>query len=290
MSSAADMSRYLTMYLNWGVLDGRRIVSRQALETMLTPVGAGELGPWADQQETRYGMGWFVGGPWQQPALLHPGRDPDSSAMIVLLPRQRLAVVTLANANNELPLPGGASAMQRIPRGVVSLLLGEQPEVGTTLTRLYIAFDVAVGLVLMAIAWALTRLPRRRHRALTLPRRALGVVRGTGEVALGALLLAAPVLSGQGYAGALLWTPDLAVVVLVTGGLLVPMGATRIVLRLRAPSPAGTEVPVGDRAAAAPAPAGSTTPNLPHRPRPLRRPGRDRRRAERSPTPTRDRQ
>ena len=291
MSSAADMARYLAMYLNGGVLDGRRIVSREALETMLTPVGAGELGPWADQQETRYGMGWFVGGPWQQPALLHPGRDPDSSAMIVLLPRQRLAVVTLANANNELPLPGGASATQRIPRGIVSLLLGEKPEVGTTLTRLYIAFDVAVGLILMAIGWALTRLLRRRHLALTLPRRALGVVRGASEVAFGALLLAVPALSGQGYAGALLWTPDLAVVVLVTGGLLVLMGATRIALRLRAPSPAGAEIPARERAAAAPVPVGSTTPNLLHRsPRPMRRPGRGRRRAERSPTPTRDRQ
>jgi len=294
MSSAADMARYLAMYLNGGVLDGQRIVSRQALATMFTPVGSGELGPWADQQETRYGMGWFVGGPWQEPALLHPGRDPHSSAMIVLLPRQRLAVVTLANANNELPLPGGASAMLRIPRGIVSLLLGEKPEVGTTLTRLYIAFDVAVGIILMAIGWALTRLLRRRHFALTLRRRALGVVRGTGEVALGALLLAAPALSGQGYAGALLWTPDLAVVVLVTGGLLVLMGVTRIALRLRAPSPPGPEIPAGDRAAAAPAapaPAGSAPPNLLHRsPRPMRRPGRNRRPAERSPGPARDRQ
>jgi len=289
MSSAADMARYLAMYLNGGVLDGRRIVSREALETMLAPVGASHLGPWADGQETRYAMGWFVGGPWQEPALLHPGRDPDSSAMIVLLPRQRLAVVTLANANNELPLPGGASSLQRIPRGVVSLLLGEEPETGTTLTRLYIVFDTIVALAFVALGWALTRLLRRRDRALTRLRRLVALARGAGEIVVGALLLAAPALSGYGYAGALLWTPDLTVVLLVAGGLLALMGATRIVLRLRAPSAAGADIRVSDRAATAPAAptsAGSTASS------PLRRPPRrsqQPRRAERSPTRTRER-
>ena len=294
MSSAADMARYLAMYLSGGVLGGRRIVSRQALETMLTPAGVGHLGPWADGQETRDAMGWFVGGPWQEAALLHPGRDPDSSAMIVLLPRQRLAVVTLANANNELPLPGGASELQRTPRGVVSLLLGEEPETGTTLTRLYIVFDTIVALALVALGWALTRLLRRRDRAVTGLRRLVALARGTGEIAVGALLLAAPALSGYGYAGALLWTPDLTVVLLVAGGLLALMGATRIVLRLRAPSAAGAEIPASDRAATAPAAttsAGSTAPSpLACPSRPLRRPGRDPRRSERSPTRTRERQ
>ena len=250
MSSAADMARYLAMYLNGGVLDGQRIISRQALEKMFTPVGAGELGPWADQQETRYGMGWFVGGPWQEPALLHPGRDPDSSAMIVLLPRQRLAVVTLTNASHELPLPGAASELQRIPRGVVSLLLGEEPAVGTTLTRFYLVFDAVVALTLVAIGVALIRLLRRRHRTLRLRRRVIAVARGTVEVALGALLLAVPVLSGQTYPGAFLWWPDLTVVLVALGGLLAIMGATRIVLRLRAPSVHAETAAIGDVAAA----------------------------------------
>jgi hypothetical protein len=170
------------------------------------------------------------------------------------------------------------------------LLLGEEPEIGTTLTRLYLVFDTVVVLTLLAISWALVRLLRRRHVALTLPRRALGVLRGAGEAALGALFLAAPALSGQGYAGALLWWPDLAVVLLAVGGLLALMGATRIVLRLRAASPTGAEVPTGARPAVAPASAGSTAPNLrPRPPRPPRRPARNPRDAERPPARTRER-
>jgi CubicO group peptidase (beta-lactamase class C family) len=248
MSSAADMARYLAMYLNGGALDGQRVISRWALETMLTPVGAGHLGPWADQHETRYGMGWFVGGPWQQPALLHPGRAPDSSAMIVLLPRQRLAVVTLMNAGHEVPLPGATSELQRIPRGVVSLLLGEEPAAGTTLTRFYLIFDTAVALALVAVVWAFVRLVRRRRRALGRRGRPAGVIRGVVELGLGALLLAAPLLSGQGYAGALLWWPDLAVVVLALGGMVALLGATRIALRLRAPAARAATTGGGDTA------------------------------------------
>ena len=250
MSSAADMARYLAMYLNWGVLDGRRIVSRQALETMLTPVGAGHLGPWADQKETRYAMGWFVGGPWQEPALLHPGRDPDSSAMIVLLPRQRLAVVTLANANLELPLPGGASSLQRIARGVVSLLVGEQPSTGIALTRFYVAFDAVVVLILAALVWSLVRLLRRRQLVRGW-RLAARLLRAAVEAAIGLLLLALPVLAGQGWPGALLWWPDLALVLLTVGGLLIVTGGLRVTAQILARRAAAPESAVESTATSA---------------------------------------
>jgi len=253
MSSAADMARYLAMYLNGGILDGHRIISRQALETMLAPKSAGHLGPWADNRETRYAMGWFVGGPWQEPALLHPGRDPDSSAMIVLLPRQRLAVVTLANANLELPLPGGASSLQRIARGVVSLLVGEQPSTGIGLTRLYIIFDLAVVLILAALVWSLARLLRSRRQLVRGRRLASRLLRAAAEVAIGLLLLAAPVLVGQGWAGAMLWWPDLALVLLVGGGLLIVTGALRATAQIVARRAAARE----------PAPAPAVTSAMP---------------------------
>jgi CubicO group peptidase (beta-lactamase class C family) len=234
MSSAADMARYLAMYLNGGVLEGRRIVSREALETMLEPEAAGHLGPWADQQETRYAMGWFVGGPWQTPALLHPGRDPDSSAMIVLLPRQRLAVVTLTNASLELPLPGGASSLQRIARGVVSLLVGEQPSTGIGFTRFYVIFDAAVVLILAALVWSLVRLLRRRRRLVHGRRLATRMLCAALEVGVGLLLLALPVLVGQGWPATMLWTPDLALVLLAVGALLILTGGLRATAQILA--------------------------------------------------------
>lgn len=232
MSSAADMSRYLAMYLNGGVVDGRRIISREGLATMLRPEGSGALGGWADHHSTRYGMGWFVGGPWQEPALLHPGGSPDSSSMIVLLPRQRLAVVTLANANNELPLPGGDGSLDRIPRGVVSLLVGEEPSTGTTLSRFYLIFDTAVALILVAVVWSLARLGRRQRQIVHGWRLGARLFRAAAEAGVGLLLLAAPVLVGQSWAGALLWWPDFAVVLLLIGSLLIVIGGVRAAMQI----------------------------------------------------------
>jgi CubicO group peptidase (beta-lactamase class C family) len=123
MSSAADMGRYLSMFLNDGVFEGRRLVSRQGLRTLLTPAAPATLGAWSGHQESEYAMGWFVGGPWREQAILHPGGTPDSSSMIVLLPKSRRAVVTLANANMELPIPGADGSTDRIARNVAQLVL-----------------------------------------------------------------------------------------------------------------------------------------------------------------------
>ena len=103
ISSVSDLGRYLSLYLNNGETpEGVRIVSRAGLQTMLAPGPEATLGPWADGARVHYAMGWFVGGPWSEPALLHPGNAPDSSAMIVLLPQRGWAVAGATNATNEI--------------------------------------------------------------------------------------------------------------------------------------------------------------------------------------------
>jgi hypothetical protein len=156
--------------------------------------------------------------------------------MVVLLPHRRDAIVVLMNAGHELPLPGAAGELQRIPRGVVSLLLGEEPAPGTSLARFYVVFDIVLVVVLTAIAWALVRLLRHRQRSLGNRRRLAGMARGVGELAAAALLLGMPALSGQTYAGAWLWWPDLALALLAIAGVLGATGITRILVRWRAPS------------------------------------------------------
>jgi len=252
MSSAADMARYLAMFHNGGVLDGRRIVSKEGIATLLRPVAAATMGAWSGHHQSRYAMGWYVGGPWQEQVLLHPGGAPDSSSMIVLIPRQRVALVTLANANTEMPIPGADGSLDRIPSGVVSLLVGEQPQTGITLTRFYVIFDAVAALMLAGAIWSTTRLVRREEVTLTGRRRVLQTARGTTEAGFGVLLLALPVLTGQGFAGAMLWMPDLTLVVLVTGAFLVAIGVLRLGLQVPAlrravsrntPGPSGTAPP-----------------------------------------------
>ena len=52
-------------------------------------------------------------------------------------------------------------------------------------------------------------------------------------MALGGLLVAAPILAWQSIAASMLWVPDLTLVVLVLGALIALMGATRLGLLAR---------------------------------------------------------
>ncbi len=235
VSSAHDMGRYLAMYLNGGAAaDGRRVVSRRGLRTMLAPGRRGTLGPWADHAGARYAMGWYVGGPWSEPALLHPGRAPDSSALMVIFPRRRLAIVTLTNAANQLTVPGYPASVDRVERNAVDALIGDRVDTGTSLKRFYLYFDlVALALILVAV-WALIRSVRAlrrgdrpRHR-----RRALFGVALRGSVGL--LLLALVALT-LGWRVAFLWQPDLATLIALIACLLLVTAALRLGVLLRAP-------------------------------------------------------
>src|SRR5690606_2495074 len=84
---------------------GERLVSTEGLRTMLTPGPEAQLGPWAKGAASRYGVGWFIGGPWSPDTVFHPGNTPDSSAMITLQPDRDLAVATLFNAGRKMPVP-----------------------------------------------------------------------------------------------------------------------------------------------------------------------------------------
>jgi CubicO group peptidase (beta-lactamase class C family) len=237
ISTAEDMGRYLRMYLQNGMAaDGTRIVSAQGLQLMLTPGPDAHLGPWADGRPARYAMGWFVGGPWQEPALLHPGNSPDSSAMITLLPDRGMAVATLLAAGHELPVAGNPAATDRISRNVVDVVVGEPVATGTSLRSFYAVFDVLVLSVWAAAGWGLHRAGRalrpsnrQRHRLLT----AGGVL---SRAALVAVLLLLPIWAGYGWSGLRVWAPDLWLVLLV---LIAVLSATAVRLAgLARPRPA----------------------------------------------------
>lgn len=244
ISSAEDMGRYLGMYLNDGLTeDGQRIVSRDGLKAMLAPARPGKLGPWADHADARYAMGWYVGGPWSEPALLHPGRAPDSSAMIVMFPRRDLAAVTLTNAANLVPVPGYPGSVDRVERNAVDVLIGDPVDTGTSLRRFYLYFDLIVIALLAALGWPAVR-AARALRARTRPLRRRRAIAGVlTRAAAGGLLLALPALT-LGWQVALLWHPDLSAVVVLAGALLLVTAALRLALLLQRAPKTPDEAPV----------------------------------------------
>jgi len=229
ISTASDMGRYVRMYVRGGLSDdGTQIVSPEGLHTMTTPGPTARLGSWADGAPAQYAMGWFVGGPWREPVLFHPGNTPDSSAMITVVPGRGLAAATLMNLSHELPVPGSPAAPDRISRNVVDALLGQPVDTGPSTTGFYLVFDLVVLLLVGAAGWDLWRAvtaARRRLAPRHTSRAVLGVVLRTGTIVL---LLATPSAIGFGWTIAWLWAPDLTLILLLLIALLVSAALLRL--------------------------------------------------------------
>jgi CubicO group peptidase (beta-lactamase class C family) len=253
-ASAQDMGRYLAMYLNHGVTaDGRRIVSRQGLATMLAPGRPGKLGAWSDHADARYAMGWYVGGPWSEPAQLHPGRAPDSSAMIVMFPRRDLAMVTLTNAANELTLPGYPASVDRVERNAIDALIGDPVDTGTSLHRYYLYVDLIALTLLAAVAWPLVR-AGHALRTRTRPRHRWLAIAGVAARTFGAVLLVALPALAFGWRASFLWQPDVFTFIVLLGALLLVTAALRLAGLVRRSPESPQEEPVSDTVPAKPAP------------------------------------
>ena len=234
ISTATDLGRYLSMYLAGGVgPDGTRIVSAEGVETLLTGGPERVLGSWADGQDATYAMGWFVGGPWGDDSLFHPGNTPDTTTMLTLFPDRGVAVAVVVNAGNELPVPGNPFIADRITRNVVHSALGQPVADLPSLWRFYLLFDLVALLLLGAAGWGLVRAVRKA-RGLAPPRHR---VRGWAGVVVRALLVGllvvVPTLS-YGWGGLWTWAPDLAVVIAALALLLAAAAALRVIALLRA--------------------------------------------------------
>lgn len=233
ISSAHDLGRYLSMYLNDGrAPDGGQIISKESLAAMFTPGRGTTLGPWADGAHSRYGLGWYIGGPWPEPAMLHPGRTPDSGSLVTLLPDRQLGVATLVNAASQLPVPGYPAPIDRAQRNAVDALVGAPLERGTSLGRFYVIFDLIALVLLSATLWFAARsvLLLRSGRGF---RRPAFVVAGTGLAVVGGLLLALFPAVSLGWGTWLLWQPDLALVVALVAALLLLSAGARIAAIVR---------------------------------------------------------
>jgi len=229
ISTAEDLGRYLSLYLDGGLgPDGNRIVSTDGIQALLTGGPHATLGSWADGQESRYAMGWFVGGPWGEDAVFHPGNTPDTTTMLTLFPDRGVAVAVVVNAGNELPVPGNPFIADRVTRNVVHAAL-DQPVVDLpSMRRFYLGFDLVALLLVIFAAWGL----RRALRAVTSASPSRQPVRGWAGVLartlVVGLLVLVPTLS-YGWGGLWTWAPDLAVVIAALALVLAAATALRVI-------------------------------------------------------------
>jgi CubicO group peptidase (beta-lactamase class C family) len=234
-STAADLGRYLSMYLTRGLApDGTRIVSAEGARTLLGGGPHAVLGSWAaPEQDSRYAMGWFVGGPWGEDAVFHPGNTPDTTTMLTLFPDRGVAVAVVVNAGNELPVPGNPFIADRVTRNVVHAALGQRVVGLPSIWRFYALFDLTVLVLLGGAVWGLLQ----AARTVTAPSPSRHPVRGWVGVLVRTLvvgvLVLLPTLS-YGWGGLWTWAPDLAVVVAALALLVAAAATLRVLGLLRA--------------------------------------------------------
>ena len=183
ISTAEDMTRYVTAQLNAGRYGDTRVLSEAGMATMHSPgtVDAGDA-------RGGYAMGWFISDIAGTSAIIHGGDLSNFHADVVLLPEENLGMVLLVNENGLVPTLG---VYPRLLEGIVRIALGDPPPSGPGLVLIgwILAALVAATVVSMvrkivrSRAWAQEARPRSHVR----------VVLGTaGPVLLGVVLLALP--------------------------------------------------------------------------------------------------
>ena len=137
-SSVLDLTRWMRLHLNLGVLDGKRLVSDSAMrelqtrQTVIPTTAAMRAARLVeDSMQVGYGMGWQVMDYRGHPMRWHSGNGNGQIAYMTLLPRDRLGVVVVVNTWSA-PLIHAAIANR-----IIDTYLGYPPRdwAGETLAR-----------------------------------------------------------------------------------------------------------------------------------------------------------
>ncbi len=142
ISSAEDMTHYLTAQLNGGVYGNHQLLSPQGIATLHTP-GA-KMSPLSS-----YGMGWVIQGDPGSTEIWHNGDVSNFHANLLLLPDQHIGIVILINVSKAYN-----NAAINIPiEGVAAILLGKRLTASTNPPGTIIPQIMLLAALLMPILW-----------------------------------------------------------------------------------------------------------------------------------------
>jgi hypothetical protein len=231
-STATDMARYLSLYLEGGQGQNGRVLSQAGIDAMWEPATNETTRPLQSYSFTfRYGEGWFVGDFGAAGnARWHLGNLPHFTAWMVALPETDQGVVVLVNAGSQLEIAGMNAVMSRLPIGVVNMLRGEAPPAGPGMKRLYVLFDAVVVAILAVQLWSLVNVVRGEavlaERTVRRVRAFVALVWEFGVATF--LLVALPGALAMTWPQAIQSIPDLAVVIIAVSTLWLITGAARV--------------------------------------------------------------
>lgn len=142
ISSAEDMTHYLSAQLNGGAYGNHQILSPQGIATLHTP-GA-KISPLSS-----YGMGWVIEGQPGSTKIWHNGDVSNFHANLLLLPDQHIGIVILINVSKAFN-----NAAINIPiEGVAVILLGKNLSASTNPPVTVMPQLLLLATLLIPILW-----------------------------------------------------------------------------------------------------------------------------------------
>ncbi len=163
IASAEDMTHYVISQLNSGRYDGTAVLSSAGIEELHRPA---VLTP---EEDTSYGMGWFVGPRNDIPAIHHQGETFNFHSNVVLTPQSERGVIVLMNAEDSLDL-FVSGRMGTLADGVTSLLEGREPPSPPSNMPIFIVYALLFALLVLQ-ARGIAKSAVALHRGDVRPRR-----------------------------------------------------------------------------------------------------------------------
>lgn len=104
-SNVEDMVKWLLLHVNRGKHAGEALVSEGQIAQMHAPqMVMPDTGKYAELSPPSYGLGWFTQSYRGHTVVHHGGNIDGFSALVSLIPRERMGVVALTNLNG-VPIP-----------------------------------------------------------------------------------------------------------------------------------------------------------------------------------------
>ncbi|PYT10295.1 MAG: hypothetical protein DMF60_00545, partial [Acidobacteria bacterium] len=138
-SNVVDMAQWVRLQLGEGAYKNQRLISSGGLKEMHTSQTVIRMEPpwsifYSDAHFLNYGLGWFLHDHRGRKVVEHGGNIDGMSALVAMIPEEKLGLVTLTNMNGT-PLPGALASR------VYDLYLGVQPkDYSAELFKIYNAF------------------------------------------------------------------------------------------------------------------------------------------------------
>ena len=235
-SSAQDMTRYLSLYLNQG---------RRGATPLVSPGGAAELqraGVPTGQDGVSYAMGWDVGQIDGTTAISHDGSGFDSHANVVLIPDRGWGVVVMENGENSPDEFFGSRRMTGIAYGVSGLLIGQEPPTTSSNRSLWVVYGVVLGILVIQVVGMIRSVRTIRRWRVDPMRRPTGALRIGLRVGLPLLvswtwvlivLVGLPQMIRAPLPAVLMGLPDLGYPLVASAVLAFGWGLVRVIWAIR---------------------------------------------------------